>query len=171
MIVSPGVGIWAVLPRRIPENSPFFLPHLLDYTAGMLFQNYPLDHVGVATNDIDASVKEYERLLGLKVVHREIIATKEVELCFLALGNTRIELIAPCIPDGPVAKFLKSHGPGLHHLCYRVDNLVQELERLESLGVTLIDKKPRPGAHGAMIAFIHPGAFGGVLTELCEYPK
>ena len=143
----------------------------MDYTSTMTLQNYPLDHIGVATNNIDASVAEYEKLLGLKVVHREIAPSKEVELCFLALGNTRIELIAPCGPEGAIAKFLGTRGPGLHHLCYRVDNIVQELTRLEALGITLIDKKPRPGAHGSMIAFIHPSAFGGVLTELCEYSK
>jgi methylmalonyl-CoA/ethylmalonyl-CoA epimerase len=131
----------------------------------------PLDHIGVATHNIDASVAEYQRLFSLSVQHRETLTDKHIELCFIDLGNTRLELLAPTAPESTISKFLNTRGPGLHHLCYKVDDIRAELARLKALGVKLIDEVPRPGAHGTDIAFLHPSSFGGVLTELCEYRK
>ena len=130
---------------------------------------YPVDHIGIAVRDIDESIAEYARLFGLKAEHRETLKNGEIEVCFITLGNTRLELLAA--REGTIAKFISTRGPGIHHVCYRVQNLTAELERLKKLGVKLLDEKPRPGAQGAMIAFLHPASVGGVLTELCEYPK
>ena len=131
--------------------------------------NYPLDHIGIAVKDIDSGIKLYQDLLGLKFLFRETIASQNVEVAFLELGNTKLELIAPLSEASNLTKFLETRGPGLHHVCYRVANIEEELKSLASKGVQLIDKVPRPGAHGSIIAFLHPKSFDGVLTELCQY--
>ncbi|NDC38420.1 MAG: methylmalonyl-CoA epimerase [Proteobacteria bacterium] len=131
--------------------------------------NLPLDHIGIATHNLDTAIAEYQRLFSLTVQHREKLADKQIELCFLDLGNTRLELLAPTAPESTISKFLQTRGPGLHHVCYKVEDIKSELARLKGLGVKLIDEVPRPGAHGTQIAFLHPSSFGGVLTELCEY--
>lgn len=131
----------------------------------------PLDHLGIATHNLDSAIAEYQRLFKLSVQHRETLAARHIELCFLDLGNTRLELIAPTSPESAISKFLTTRGPGLHHVCYKVDDIRAELARFKNLGVKLIDEVPRPGAHGTQIAFLHPSSFGGVLTELCEYQK
>jgi methylmalonyl-CoA epimerase len=129
----------------------------------------PLDHIGIATRNIDIAIEEYRKLFALEVQHREVLQDRNLEICFLDLGNTRLELLAPTQPQSPISKFLDTRGPGIHHLCYRVDDIDAELKRLKQIGTKLIDEVPRPGAHGTMIAFIHPSACGGVLTELCQY--
>lgn len=131
--------------------------------------NYPLDHIGIAVKDIDSGIQMYQNLMGLKLLFRETIASQNVEVAFLELGNTRLELIAPLSPSSSVTKFLDTRGPGLHHVCYRVKDINSELQALASKGVKLIDQTPRPGAHGSIIAFLHPKSFDGVLTELCQY--
>ncbi len=130
---------------------------------------YPLDHIGIATQNIDEAITEYGRVFGYTVGFREVVASQNTEIAFLTLSNTKIELLAPHNGQGPIRKFLDNKGPGLHHLCYRVDDIEAELARLDSIGYQLIDAKPRPGAHNTLIAFVHPKSFGGVLTELCEY--
>ena len=131
----------------------------------------PLDHIGIAVQDLDLSIAEYKQQFGFEPEHRQIAPSGEVELVFLKLENTRLELLAPTPGQtgGRLQKFLDSHGPGLHHLCYRVDDIRAELKRLKGMGLKLIDEVPRPGAHGSIIAFLHPSSTGGVLTELCEY--
>jgi methylmalonyl-CoA epimerase len=129
----------------------------------------PLDHIGIATRNIDIAIEEYRKLFALEVQQREVLQDRNLEICFLDLGNTRLELLAPTQPQSPISKFLDTRGPGIHHLCYRVDDIDAELKRLKQIGTKLIDEVPRPGAHGTMIAFIHPSACGGVLTELCQY--
>ena len=130
--------------------------------------NFPLHHIGVAVNDLDTSIKEYKRDFGYEVLERETLETSGVELVFLKIPNTLIELIAPTRADSAIGKFLKKNGPGLHHLCYEVKDIVAELARLKALGHTLIDEKPRPGAMHSKIAFLHPKMFSGVLVELCQ---
>lgn len=130
--------------------------------------SFPIDHIGIAVADLDAAIGEYQKNFGFAVDLRESVASQNVELAFLRLPNILLELLMPTSDTNAVAKFLKSRGPGLHHICYRVPDIRAELTRLEGLGFQLIDKQPRPGAHNSLIAFIHPKSTGGVLTELCE---
>ena len=130
-----------------------------------------IDHIGIAVQNLDESIALYARLFGMTVTYRERLDSQKVELVFIDSGASKIELLAPTAPESKIALFIKNRGPGLHHTCYRVDDIKTELARLASEGVELIDKTPRPGAHGTQIAFLHPRSVGGVLTELCEYPK
>lgn len=128
-----------------------------------------VDHIGIAVTDMEAAIALYASTAGTAVTHRENLPDRGVELAFLNTGGTRLELLAPLKDDTPLARFLSKHGPGLHHVCYKVDNIRAEMSRLESMGAHLIDTTPRPGASGTIIAFIQPTSFSGVLTELCEY--
>lgn len=130
----------------------------------------PLDHLGIAVLNIDAALAEYQKNFGFVLDSREIISSQRVEVAFIRLPNTLIELLAPQDDSSPLAKFLAKRGPGLHHICYRVEDIRAELARLKGAGVQLIDEVPRPGAHHTEIAFLHPKSTGGVLTELCEHP-
>jgi len=98
----------------------------------------------------------------------EVVAEQKVKVAFFAVGESRIELLEPTADDSPVAKFLEKNGPGVHHVAYEVSDLEQRLNALKAEGVRLIDESPRTGAHNTRIAFMHPKASGGVLTELCE---
>jgi methylmalonyl-CoA epimerase len=129
---------------------------------------YPLDHIGIAVTDLEASLAYYQRTFGFQVDLREEVSSQQVKLAFLKLPNTLLELLTPTSETSTLAKFLKTRGPGLHHLCYRVPDIKAELKRLGGLGFQLIDKEPRIGAHNSLIAFIHPKNTEGVLTELCE---
>ncbi len=130
---------------------------------------WPLDHIGIAVRDLDASIAFYSALAYTSVTSRERLEDSGVELAFLNNGATKIELLAPLTKDSKIAAFLDKRGPGIHHICYRVSNIKAQLARLASEGYTLIDSEPRPGAHGTRIAFISPASCEGVLTELCEY--
>lgn len=127
-----------------------------------------LDHVAVAVHSISAALPFYRDVLGLEYKGEESVPGQKVTVAVLEAGDTRIELLEPAAPDSPVARFLDGKGEGLHHLAFRVRGLEAELERLSEQGVRLIDAKPRSGAEGTRIAFIHPGAAGGVLIELVE---
>jgi len=127
-----------------------------------------VDQIAVALG----SDRIYGRILGLRATHTETVADQGVKTRFFPVpgGMTTVEALEATGPDTPVGKFLASRGPGLHHIAFRVDDLDAELARLKSLGVRLIDEKPRIGAEGKRIAFIHPKETGGVLIELCEAP-
>lgn len=129
---------------------------------------FPLDHVGIAVTDLDAEILRHQNQFGHSLVHREKVLSHGVEVAFLALGTTEIELLTPISAGGPLKNFLEKKGPGLHHLCYRVENIEAELQRLAASGVQLIDKTPRAGSRQTLIAFLHPKSTGGVLTELCQ---
>lgn len=129
---------------------------------------YYLDHIGIAVPNLQSAIDDYRSKCNVILDLAETIEDQKVEIAFLKLENTLIELLAPLNNDGPIAKFLSKRGPGLHHLCYRVDDIRAEMKRLESLGCRLIDKEPRKGAHNSQIAFIHPESMNGVLTELCQ---
>lgn len=131
----------------------------------------PLDHVGIAVSNLDAALEEHRKHFGFQLDSREVVESQKVEIAFIRLPNTLIELLAPTDDTSPLARFLAKRGPGLHHLCYRVDDIVAELDRLAASGVELIDRAPRSGAHGTRIAFLHPRSMGGVLVELCEHPR
>jgi methylmalonyl-CoA/ethylmalonyl-CoA epimerase len=127
-----------------------------------------IDHTGIAVPDLEQWIPFYRDTLGMPLVHRETIASQGVEAVLLDVGDSHVELIAPLGPDTGVAKFLDKHGPGLHHVAYRVDDLDAALVSLSAAGIRLIDERPRIGIRGSRVAFVHPSATGGVLTELVE---
>lgn len=125
-----------------------------------------LDHIGIAVKSLDAA-KIYAAL-GLAVDHVETVETQGVKTAFLSVGDTNLELLEPLSPESPVAKFIEKHGEGIHHICFRVDNLEGHLARLKRAGFRLINEAPVPGAHGCRVAFLHPSTGNGVLIELSE---
>ena len=128
-----------------------------------------LDHIGIAVRSIEAA-KIY-RALGLDVDHVETVDTQRVKTAFLSVGDSNIELLEPVSADSPVAKFIEKRGEGIHHICFRVDDIESHLERLKKEGYRLINEAPVPGAHGCRVAFLHPAAGNGVLIELSEKTK
>ncbi|HEX8361321.1 MAG TPA: methylmalonyl-CoA epimerase [Longimicrobium sp.] len=127
-----------------------------------------LDHVGIAVHSLDDSLPLFESITGGKGYGREVVASQGVEVVFVGSGAGRLELLAPVRDDSAVARYLARRGPGMHHLCYRVDDIASELDRYRAAGAQLIDETPRPGAHGHLVAFIHPKSAGGVLLELLQ---
>ena len=130
--------------------------------------NFPIDHIGIAVTDLEQSIQNYCINFGYAVDLQEEVLSQKVKLAFIKTPNTLLELLTPTSPDSTLAKFLSKHGPGLHHICFRVPDIKEELKRVAGLGFQLIDKEPRSGAHNSLIAFIHPKSTGGVLLELCE---
>tara|TARA_B100001248_G_scaffold241870_2_gene208934 strand:+ start:4576 stop:4995 length:420 start_codon:yes stop_codon:yes gene_type:complete len=132
------------------------------------FSNFELDHLGIAVNTIEEGLQFYQAL-GFDKYEIEEVPSEKVKVCFLSLRNqVNIELLEPTSTESPIAKFLAKRGPGIHHICYRVENLEQLLQEYKKRGIRLIDETPRPGAHNCKVAFIHPKASGGVLIELSE---
>ncbi|MDZ4785193.1 MAG: methylmalonyl-CoA epimerase [bacterium] len=129
---------------------------------------FPIDHIGIAVKDLEAEIKAYEKNFACKLDLQEEIPSQKVKLAFLKSENTLIELLTPTSEDSTLAKFIKTKGPGLHHICFRVPDICTELARLKSLGHKLIDEIPRTGAHNSLIAFIHPKSTSGTLIELCQ---
>lgn len=127
-----------------------------------------INHIGIAVNSLESSIPFYRDTLGMTYEGDEVVAEQKVKVAFLAVGESRIELLEPTADDSPVAKFLAKNGEGVHHIAYEVADLDAALLELKSAGVRLIDETPRSGAHGTSIAFLHPKATGGVLTELCQ---
>ena len=125
-----------------------------------------LDHIGIAVKSLDAA-KIYEAL-GLTIDHVETVPTQGVRTAFLSAGDADIELLEPTGPESAVAKFIEKRGEGIHHICFRVDDIEGHLVRLKAQGYRLIDEAPVPGAHGCRVAFLHPAAGNGVLIELSE---
>lgn len=126
-----------------------------------------IDHVAVAVRDVDEAVARFRKLFGVEPVARELVASQHTEAVLLPIGESHIELIAPRGNAG-LERFLDKRGPGLHHIAIEVRGLVEVLAALRALGVQLIDETPRVGARGHHVAFLHPGAAGGVLIELVE---
>jgi len=130
-----------------------------------------INHVGIAVKNLENAIPFYRDQLGMTFEGTEEVAEQRVRVAFLKVGESRIELLEPTSPDSPVAKFLEKNGEGIHHLAYEVADIAKSLKELEAQGVRLIDKEPRNGAHGSQIAFLHPKASGGVLTEICQCPE
>ena len=127
-----------------------------------------VDHIGVAVSNLEESVKFYEEILGLKLQGIETVEEQKVKVAFLPVGDTEVELLEATTPDSPIAKFIEKKGQGVQHIAFRVENIERVLEEMKEKGVKLIDEKPRYGAGGARIAFLHPKSTNGVLIELCE---
>jgi methylmalonyl-CoA epimerase len=127
-----------------------------------------IDHIGVATDDLDGAIALYEGTLGMPVAHRETVESQGVEAVLLDVGEGHVELLRPLGPDTPVGKYLAKKGPGLHHVAYAVDDIEGVLGVLRDAGIELIDAEPRVGIRDSRVAFVHPRSTGGVLTEIVE---
>lgn len=127
-----------------------------------------IDHVGVAVEDLDSALALYEGTFGMPVAHRETVSDQGVEAVLLDVGDGHVELLRPLGEDTAVGRFLARRGPGLHHVAYRVDDIEAALAQLREQGVALIDSEPRTGIRASRVAFLHPRATGGVLTEIVE---
>lgn len=125
-----------------------------------------LDHVGIAVRELEQALAFYRDTLGLELTAPEEVASQRVRAIFVKTGHATLELVEATGSDSPIERYLEKHGPGLHHVALRVDDIHAALEHLKARGVRLIDERPREGAHGALIAFIHPSAAHGVLVEL-----
>jgi methylmalonyl-CoA/ethylmalonyl-CoA epimerase len=125
-----------------------------------------LDHVGIAVANLLEAFRFYRDTLGLEIEPPEDIASQRVRAHFVQVGDATLELLEPTSDESPIAKYLATRGPGLHHVALRVDDIVAALAELKARGVRLIDETPRPGAHGSLVAFIHPSSAHGVLVEL-----
>jgi methylmalonyl-CoA/ethylmalonyl-CoA epimerase len=127
-------------------------------------------HLGIAVKDLEAPKKLYTDNLNLDSLGDEVVEGQKVKVSFIKVGESNLELLLPTAADSPVAKFLENKGEGFHHLALEVEDIHVAVEELKAAGVRLIDEKPREGAHGALVAFIHPKATFGLLVELCQYP-
>ena len=127
-----------------------------------------IDHVGVAVDDLDAAIALYEGTFRMPIAHRETVTEQGVEAVLLDVGACHVELLRPLADDTAVGKFLAKRGPGLHHVAYRVEDIESVLGQLRDSGVELIDSAPRTGIRNSRVAFLHPRATDGVLTELVE---
>jgi len=127
-----------------------------------------VDHIGVAVDDLDAALALYGGALQMPVAYREVVEQQGVEAVLLDVGENHVELLRPLGPDTPVGKFLAARGPGLHHVAYQVQDIEAALDRLREQGLRLIDEQPRVGIRGSLVAFVHPKASNGVLTEIVQ---
>ena len=127
-----------------------------------------VDHVGIAVSNLEQAMKFYSEILGLKATGVEVVEEQKVKVAFFPCGDSELELLESTSPEGPIAKFIEKNGEGIQHIAIRVENIDATLEELLAKGVRLIDQKPRYGAGGARIAFLHPKATGGILLELSE---
>ena len=132
-----------------------------------------VDHIGIAVTDLAEAKKFYTNILGLKATGEEVVEEQKVKVCFIPSGDSELELLESTSPDGPIAKFIeKNNGRnGIQHIALRVDNIEQTIADLLAKGVRMIDEKPRYGAGGSSIAFVHPKSTGGILVELCQSNK
>jgi methylmalonyl-CoA/ethylmalonyl-CoA epimerase len=130
-----------------------------------------IDHIGVATDDFEGALALYEQTFSMPLVHRETVESQGVEAALLDVGDGHVELLRPLGADTPVGKYLDKKGPGLHHVAYAVDDIDATLGQLKDAGVELIDSEPRQGIRNSRVAFLHPRATGGVLTEIVEPPE
>ncbi|MGJ8759282.1 MAG: methylmalonyl-CoA epimerase [Polaribacter sp.] len=127
-----------------------------------------IEHLGIAVENLEVSIKYYEEVLGLKCYSIEEVVDQKVKTAFFLVGNTKIELLESTSPDGPIGKFIEKKGQGIHHIAFAVPNATEALKIAEERGVRLVDKVSRKGAEGLNIGFLHPKSTLGVLTELCS---
>lgn len=127
-----------------------------------------VDHIGIAVKNLDETLKFYTEALGLEVHGTETVEEQKVKVAFLPLGDTEVELLESTSPDGPIAKYIEKKGEGIQHIAFKVENIEEAIEYMKEKGFRMIDEKPRYGAGGAKIAFMHPKSSHGVLVELSE---
>jgi len=127
-----------------------------------------IDHLGIATKNIEDALGFWSDALGLDASHTEIVEEQKVRVAMLPIGETRIELLEPTSADSPISKFLEKRGGGIHHIAIEVADIEKSLAKLKEKGMRLIDENPRLGAEGCRIAFVHPSSTNGVLLELVE---
>jgi methylmalonyl-CoA/ethylmalonyl-CoA epimerase len=127
-----------------------------------------INHIGIAVKSLDDSLPFYRDNLGMTFAGIEEVTEQKVRVAMLQVGESKIELLEPTSEDSPVAKFIEKNGPGIHHLAYEVEDIEAAIARLMADGARMIDEKPRNGAHGTRIAFVHPKSSNGVLTEICQ---
>jgi methylmalonyl-CoA epimerase len=127
-----------------------------------------IDHIGVAVREIEPALELYRDSFELELAHREVVEEQGVEAVLMDVGENHVELLAPLGPETPVGRFLARQGPGLHHVAYQVPDIDATLAALKQAGLALIDEQPRTGIRGSRVAFVHPRATGGVLTEIVE---
>jgi methylmalonyl-CoA/ethylmalonyl-CoA epimerase len=127
-----------------------------------------INHLGIATKEIQEALKFWQDALGLEHVHTETVEDQKVRVAMLPIGETNIELLEPTSDDSPISKFLEKRGGGIHHIAVEVENIEKSLEKLKAAGMQLIDETPRVGAEGCLVAFVHPKSTNGVLLELVQ---
>jgi len=130
-----------------------------------------INHIAVAVNNLEEAAKFYQTILGLDLSGVEVVSAQKTKVGFFKIGESNIELVQPAEPDSPLVKYLETKGPGIHHICFEVDDVEAEVKAFLEKGATMVDQKPRPGAHSTKVAFVHPKSSSGVLIELCELPK
>jgi len=129
-----------------------------------------LDHIAISVDGLSQAIERFSKDFGLDFKGTEDVISQKTRTAFFPISGTQIELVAAINGEGPIAKSVEKRGPGLHHLCFRTDNIVEDMERLQALGYQFLSKEPQPGAHGTKVVFIHPRSTGGVLIELAEHP-
>jgi methylmalonyl-CoA/ethylmalonyl-CoA epimerase len=127
-----------------------------------------IEHIGIAVTNLEQAISFYEKVLGLKCYNIEEVADQKVRTAFFQVGQTKLELLQSTDPAGPIGKFIEKKGEGIHHIAFSVEKIEEQLKHAADMGIALIDSKPRKGAEGLDIAFLHPKATSGVLIELCE---
>lgn len=127
-----------------------------------------INHIGIAVQSLEASIPFYRDNLGMAFAGIEEVAEQKVRVAMLSVGESKIELLEPTSAESPVAKFIEKNGTGIHHIAYEVADIEAAIAKLLAEGARMVDEKPRNGAHGTRIAFIHPKSSLGVLTELCQ---
>jgi methylmalonyl-CoA epimerase len=127
-----------------------------------------IDHIGVAVPDLDEALSLWSEHLGMSLAHRETVTDQGVEAALLDVGENHVELLAPLGPETPIGRFLDKRGPGLHHVAYQVADVEAALQAAREAGLKLIDEHPRVGIRDSRVAFLHPSATGGVLTEIVQ---
>jgi methylmalonyl-CoA/ethylmalonyl-CoA epimerase len=127
-----------------------------------------IEHIGIAVTNLENAISFYEEVLGLTCYNIEEVTDQRVRTAFFMVGQTKIELLESTDPEGPIGKFIQKKGEGIHHIAFSVEKIEEKLMHAAKLGIKLIDCKPRKGAEGLDIAFLHPKTTSGVLIELCE---
>ena len=127
-----------------------------------------IDHIGVVVDDLDAAVELYSQSFEMREQHRETVEAFDVEAVLLEVGDGHVELLRPLSAESSVGRFLERNGPGIHHVAYQTDDIDSTLAAVKAAGIRTIDEQPRTGIRNSRVAFLHPKATGGVLTELVE---